>query len=132
MPTKRKLAVLLIKDKQIIISHFYLINIRIFDYLDSRLSGLFTEVLMSLDNWGSTVVRTKLLHSSLKSIPLFCSIFSACGKNITQFLFSTLHWVRIRMFLVFYELLIIDFVRTVECILNQAQLQVNYLFWLCW
>ena len=92
---------------------------------------------MSPDNGGSTVARTKLLQSSLKSIPLFCSIFSACGKKITQFLFSTLHWetfftlVRIRMFLVFYELLIIDFVRTDKCILNQAQLQVNYLFWLC-
>ena len=55
MPTKRKLAVLLIKDRQIIISHFYLINIHIFDYQDSRLSGLFTEVPMSLDNRGSTV-----------------------------------------------------------------------------
>ena len=57
MPTKRKLAVLLIKDKQIIISHFYLINIHIFDYPDSRLSGLFTEVLMSPDNRGSTVSK---------------------------------------------------------------------------
>ena len=55
MPTKRKLAVLLIKDKQIIISHFYIINIHIFDYPDSRLSGLFTEVPMSPDNRGSTV-----------------------------------------------------------------------------
>ena len=57
MPTKRKLAVLLIKDKQIIISHFYLINIHIFDYPDSRLSGLFTEVPMSPDNRGSTVQK---------------------------------------------------------------------------
>ena len=56
MLTKRKLAVLLIKDKQIIISHFYLINIHIFDYPDSRLSGLFTEVPMSPDNRGSTVL----------------------------------------------------------------------------
>ena len=55
MPTKRKLAVLLIKDKQLIISHFYLINIHIFDYPDSRLSGQFTEVPMSPDNRGSTV-----------------------------------------------------------------------------
>ena len=29
--------------------HFYLINIHIFDYPDSRLSGLFTEVLTSPD-----------------------------------------------------------------------------------
>ena len=55
MPTKQKLAVLLIKDKQIIISHFYLVNIHILDYLDSRLSGLFTEVPMSPDNRGLTV-----------------------------------------------------------------------------
>ena len=56
MPTKRMLAVLLIKDKQIIILHFYLINIHIFDYPDSRLSGLFTEVPMSPDNRGSTAL----------------------------------------------------------------------------
>ena len=55
MPTKRKLAVLLIKDKQIIISHFYLVNIHILDYPDSRLSGLFTKVPMSPDNRGLTV-----------------------------------------------------------------------------
>ena len=59
MRTKRKLAVLLIKDKQIIISHFYLINIHIFDYPDSRLSGLFTEVPMSPDNRGSTVAISR-------------------------------------------------------------------------
>ena len=35
--------------------HFYLINIDIFDYLDTRLSGLFTEVPTSPDNRGSTV-----------------------------------------------------------------------------
>ena len=67
MPTKRKLAVLLIKDKQIIISHFYLINIPIFDYPDSRLSGLFTEVPMSPDNRGSTVLIFFLLARN----PLF-------------------------------------------------------------
>ena len=68
MPTKRKLAVLLIKDKQIIISHFYLINIHIFDYPDSRLSGLFTEVPTSPDNRGSTVLTLRnvwyLWHAS--------------------------------------------------------------------
>ena len=36
--------------------HCCLINIHIFDYLDSRLSGLFTEVPTSPDNRGSTVV----------------------------------------------------------------------------
>ena len=35
--------------------HFFLINIHIFDYPDSRLYGLFTEVPTSLDNRGSTV-----------------------------------------------------------------------------
>ena len=36
--------------------HFFLINIHIFDYPDSRLSGLFIEVPTSLDNRGSTVI----------------------------------------------------------------------------
>ena len=61
-----------IKDKQIIISRLdkgekgtnlaqefgisiFLINIHIFDYPDSRLSGLFTEVPTSPDNRGSTI-----------------------------------------------------------------------------
>ena len=37
--------------------HFYLINIHVFDYPDSRLSVLFTEVPTSPDNRGSTVVN---------------------------------------------------------------------------
>jgi len=37
--------------------HFYLINIHVFDYPDSRLSGLFTEVPTSPDNRGSTVIE---------------------------------------------------------------------------
>ena len=36
-------------------SHFYLIHIHIFDYPDSRVSGLFTEVTTSPDNRGSPV-----------------------------------------------------------------------------
>ena len=72
MSTKRKRAVLSIKDKQIIIScldkgekgtnlaqefgiSIFVINIHIFNYPDSRLSGLFTEVPTSPDNRGSTV-----------------------------------------------------------------------------
>ena len=55
MSTKRKRSVLSIKDKQIIISRC-LINIHIFDYPDSRLSGLFTLVPPSPDNQGSTVL----------------------------------------------------------------------------
>ena len=35
--------------------HFYLINIHVFDYPDSQLSGLFAEVPKSPDNRGSTV-----------------------------------------------------------------------------
>ena len=42
---------------------FYLINIHVFDYPDSRLSGLFTEVPTSPDNRGSTVVAVQLLIS---------------------------------------------------------------------
>ena len=38
---------------------FYLINIHVFDYPDSRLSGLFTEVPTSPDNRGSTVIKPK-------------------------------------------------------------------------
>ena len=41
--------------------HFYLINIHVFDYPDSRLSGLFAEVPKSPDNRGSTVVRIELV-----------------------------------------------------------------------
>ena len=37
---------------------FYLINIHVFDYPDSRLSGLFTEVPTSPDNRGSTVTAS--------------------------------------------------------------------------
>ena len=76
MPTKRKLAVLLIKDKQIIISHFYLINIHIFDYPDSRLSGLFTEVPMSPDNRGATVLNI--------SENQFALLFYPCSLNLTD------------------------------------------------
>ena len=42
--------------------HFYLINIHIFDFPDSRLSGLFTGVPTSPDNRGLTVlVNTQLM-----------------------------------------------------------------------
>jgi len=36
--------------------NFYLINIYIFDYPDSKLSGLFTEVPAGLNNQGLTVL----------------------------------------------------------------------------
>ena len=41
--------------------HCCLINIHIFGYPDSRLSGLFTEVLTSPDNQGSTVIGSHRL-----------------------------------------------------------------------
>ena len=41
--------------KQTSMFQFFFINIHIFDYLDSRLSGLFTLVPPSPDNRGSTV-----------------------------------------------------------------------------
>ena len=39
--------------------HYCLINIHIFDYPDSRLSGLFIQVPTSLDNRGSTVPSSR-------------------------------------------------------------------------
>ena len=44
---------------------FYLINIHVFDYPDSRLSGLFTEVPTSPDNRGSTVLQFLKFAKSL-------------------------------------------------------------------
>jgi len=40
--------------------HFYLINNHVFDYPDSRLSVLFTEVPTSPDNRGSTVQHNNI------------------------------------------------------------------------
>ena len=42
--------------------HCCLINIHIFDYPDSRLSGLFTEVPTSPDNRGSTYQKSKAIN----------------------------------------------------------------------
>ena len=42
--------------------HCCLINIHIFDYPDSRLSGLFTEVPTSPDNRGSIVLPMSHVH----------------------------------------------------------------------
>ena len=46
--------------------HCCLINIHIFDYPDSRLSGLFTEVPTSPDNRGSTVLEKLVVAGRLK------------------------------------------------------------------
>ena len=51
--------------------HFYLINIHIFDYPDSRLSGLFTEVPTSPDNRGSTVIAFILRFSPFFTVTAF-------------------------------------------------------------
>ena len=53
--------------------HCYLINIHIFDYPDSRLSGLFTEVPTSPDNRGSTVIRLSGYPRSIR-LALKCEI----------------------------------------------------------
>ena len=44
---------------------FYLINIHVFDYPDSRLSRLFTEVPTSPDNRGSTVLDKALSNFAI-------------------------------------------------------------------
>ena len=61
--------------------HCCLINIHIFDYPDSRLSGLFTEVPTSPDNRGSTVLasffNSHLMHSFISNFPqMFWTHFS--------------------------------------------------------
>ena len=48
--------------------HLYRINIHIFDYPDSRLSGLFTAVPTSPDNRGSTVVMYFIRATSLLAV----------------------------------------------------------------
>ena len=45
--------------------HFYLINIHVFDYPDSRLSEQFTKVPTRPDNLGSTVLRTETVQQEL-------------------------------------------------------------------
>ena len=46
--------------------HYCLINIHIFDYPDSQLSGLFTQVQMSPDNQGPTVPLTATFTATPK------------------------------------------------------------------
>ena len=54
--------------------HFYLINIHVFDYPDSRLSGLFAEVPKSPDNRGSTVFFNCFRFVSKLDAPASCFI----------------------------------------------------------
>ena len=63
--------------------HFYLINIHIFDYPDSRLSGLFTVVPTSLDNRGSAVQTNRPC-----SIYQYSSmVLRLAGQNCKFFMF---------------------------------------------
>ena len=60
---------------------FYLINIHVFDYPDSRLSGLFTEVPTSPDNRGSTVI---LSSSACKYSDSICLANGVAESNKYQ------------------------------------------------
>ena len=51
--------------------HCCLINIHIFDYPDSRLSGLFTEVPTSPDNRGSTASSSTTSHETIEEVVKF-------------------------------------------------------------
>ena len=51
--------------------HCCLINTHIFDYPDSRLSGLFTEVPTSPDNRGLTVLAYLLRNATSVSLRYF-------------------------------------------------------------
>ena len=57
--------------------HCCLINIHIFDYPDSRLSGLFTEVPTSPDNRGSTVLKNVITCA-------FSSLLEGCTDSLIE------------------------------------------------
>ena len=69
--------------------HCCVINIHIFDYPDSRLSGLFTEVPTSPDNRGSTVSKLfdkqiiiiSKLRARINQIFANTSIIPRCGQR---------------------------------------------------
>ena len=76
--------------------HCFLINIHIFDYPDSRLSGLFTGVPTSPDNRGSTVWGnfSKNLSPKLQKLqnrPARVLTFSNYGCSTSE-LFENLKW----------------------------------------
>ena len=70
--------------------HCCLINIHIFDYPDSRLSGLFTEVPTSPDNRGSTVWLFSLGNYTFAPHSLF--------QKLRLFSFSTLSYLSLIKF----------------------------------
>ena len=63
--------------------YFYLINIHIFDYPDSRLSGLFTKFPMILDNRGLTVIHQIMdtMSNNLMCITKWLTSLSSLGKS---------------------------------------------------
>ena len=66
--------------------HFYLINIHIFDYPDSRLSGQFTEVPTSPDNRGSTVAADGIVWAQNKCEIRKClTYWEGDTKNMNKF-----------------------------------------------
>ena len=85
--------------------HCCLINIHIFDYPDSRLSGLFTEVPTSPDNRGSTVHENHSCQASESALRLFCTTWSTWnnpkGRSLKQssFLMWRFPWSCRRSFL---------------------------------
>ena len=56
--------------------HFYLINIHIFDFPDSQLSGLFTAVPTSPDNRGSPVLLNIPKQSGMQNLGAFSTKFT--------------------------------------------------------
>jgi len=64
--------------------HFYLINIHIFDYPDSRLSGLFTAVPTSWDNRGSIVERLDACLKEYWGLFQDCPCFTSSDKVVFE------------------------------------------------
>ena len=72
--------------------HCCLINTHIFDYPDSRLSGLFTEVPTSPDNRGSTVPRNNDCFFSLSNSKWKGKSLLGQKQDYTFHIISRLSW----------------------------------------
>ena len=68
--------------------HCCLINIHIFDYPDSRLSGFFSEVPTSLDNRGSTVPVRRSNKLSYEAIDVGSWSFVTVSNPVEVLTFS--------------------------------------------
>ena len=64
--------------------HCCLINIHIFDYPDSQLSELFTEVPTSPDNRGSTVLTAAKQITDLKFAETDIAVLNKMSNEITR------------------------------------------------